>query len=61
MADENRDKLVEMIGRWYVEAGKYDVMPVDGSGLLRAAVEKPMAAPRNKYTLFPATAAPPMR
>jgi arylsulfatase len=56
VAAENREKLIEMIGRWYVEAGKYDVMPIDGSGLLRAAVEKPMAAPpRNKYVLFPRT------
>ncbi len=56
VAGENREQLIEMIGRWYVEAGKYDVMPVDGSGLLRAAVEKPMAAPpRDTYVLFPGT------
>jgi hypothetical protein len=31
-------------------------MPVDGSGLLRAAVEKPLAAPpRDRYTLYPGT------
>ena len=33
LAAEHRDKLIELIGTWYVEAGKYDVMPVDGSGL----------------------------
>ena len=33
LAAENRDKLIAMIATWYVEAGKYDVMPVDGSGL----------------------------
>jgi hypothetical protein len=56
VAGENREQLIEMIGRWYVEAGKYEVMPVDGSGLLRAAVEKPMAAPpRDTYVLFPGT------
>ena len=29
-----------MIATWYVEAGKYDVMPVDGSGLARMIAEK---------------------
>jgi arylsulfatase len=56
LASEHRDKLIEMIGRWYVEAGKYDVMPIDGSGLARAIVEKPSAAPaRDRYVLFPNT------
>jgi arylsulfatase len=57
LASEHPDKLVEMIGRWYVEAGKYDVMPVDGSGLARAIVEKPSAAmaARDRYVLFPNT------
>ena len=56
VASENREKLIEMIGRWYVEAGKYDVMPVDGSGLARAIVEKPLAAPaRDRYVLYPGT------
>ena len=35
VAEENRDKLIALIATWYVEAGKYDVMPVDGSGLAR--------------------------
>jgi arylsulfatase len=56
VAAEHRDKLIEMIGRWYVEAGKYDVLPVDGSGLQRALVEKPRGAPaRDLYVLFPGT------
>jgi arylsulfatase A-like enzyme len=56
LASENREKLIEMIGRWYVEAGKYDVMPVDGSGLARAITEKPLAAPaRDRYVLYPGT------
>ena len=33
VAADNRDRLIAMIGTWYVEAGKYDVMPIDGSGL----------------------------
>ena len=56
LAAERRDKLIEMIGTWYVEAGKYGVMPVDGSGLARMVVEKPLiAAPRNQYQYVPGT------
>ena len=32
LAAEHRDRLIALIATWYVEAGKYDVMPVDGSG-----------------------------
>ena len=56
VAADNREKLIEMIGRWYVEAGKYDVFPVDGSGLARMVSEKPLVgAPRDSYTYFPNT------
>ena len=33
LAAENRDKLIEMIGRWWAEAGKYQVLPIDGNVL----------------------------
>ena len=53
VAFENRDRLIEMIGTWYVEAGKYNVMPIDGSGLARMIGEKPLIAlPRDSYTLL---------
>jgi arylsulfatase A-like enzyme len=56
LAAENPAKLTEMIGRWYVEAGKYDVMPIDGTLLARALTEKPLAAPaRDRYVLYPGT------
>ncbi len=56
VAAEHRDRLIAMIGTWYVEAGKYGVMPVDGSGLLRMIAEKPLvAAPRDSYTYLPGT------
>ena len=32
LAEKNRAKLIEMVGTWYVEAGKYDVLPVDSRG-----------------------------
>jgi hypothetical protein len=45
-----------MIGTWYVEAGKYDVMPIDGSALARMVGEKPLIAlPRDSYTYLPNT------
>ncbi len=52
----NREKLIALIATWYVEAGKYGVMPVDGSGLQRMIAEKPQAAgARDSYTYIPDT------
>jgi len=56
VAQENRPKLIELIGMWYAEAGKYNVLPVDGSGVARVLVEKPEAArPRDRYVYRPNT------
>jgi arylsulfatase len=56
VAAENRLRLIAMIGTWYVEAGKYDVMPIDGSGLPRMVADKPLIAlPRDRYTYLPDT------
>ncbi len=56
IAEANRDTLIALIATWYVEAGKYDVMPVDGSGLARMIAEKPLVAvPRESYTYQPGT------
>ena len=56
VAAEHRDRLIALIATWYVEAGKYDVMPVDGSGLARFAGEKPLVAPpRSTYVYRPGT------
>ena len=56
LADQHRDKLIELIAMWYTEAGKYNVFPVDGSGPQRFLVERPQVAePRNRYTYRPAT------
>jgi len=56
VAAENRDRLIAMIATWYVEAGKYQVMPVDGSGLPRMMADKPLIArPRDSYTYRPNT------
>ena len=56
LAAKHRDRLIALIATWYVEAGKYDVMPVDGSGLARFVTEKPMiAAPRDRFIYYPDT------
>ena len=52
----HRAKLIELIGQWYVEAGKYNVLPVDGRGQQRFADERPqIAADRSSYTYYPGT------
>ncbi|MBK9180976.1 MAG: arylsulfatase [Acidimicrobiales bacterium] len=56
LAAEHRDKLIALIATWYVEAGKYDVMPVDGSGLARIIGEKPtVSLPRDRFVYRPNT------
>jgi arylsulfatase len=56
VAAANRDRLIALIATWYVEAGKYGVMPIDGSALQRMVAEKPQAAPaRDSYTYIPGT------
>ena len=58
LAAEHRDKLIELIGQWYVEAGKYNVLPVDGRGVQRFMEERPaIAADRTSYTYYPGTQA----
>jgi arylsulfatase len=52
----NRARLIEMIAQWYVEAGKYNVMPIDGRGPQRVADERPaIAVDRSSYTYYPHT------
>jgi arylsulfatase len=52
----HRAKLIEMIAQWYVEAGKYNVMPVDGRGPIRVMDERPtIAVARTSYTYYPDT------
>ena len=56
LALQHRDKLIEMITQWYVEAGKYNVLPLDGSALERLITERPqIAGARTSYTYRPGT------
>jgi arylsulfatase len=42
-----------MIATWYVEAGKYNVLPIDGSALQRFAQERPqITKDRIRYTYY---------
>ena len=56
LAASHPGKLIEMIAMWYVEAGKYNVLPVDGSALERIITERPQVAePRERYVYRPGT------
>jgi len=56
LAATNRDKLIEMIGTWYVEAGKYNVLPIDSRGTLRLGEPRPqIAVERKSYTYYSGT------
>jgi arylsulfatase A-like enzyme len=56
VAEDNRARLIEMIAQWYVEAGKYNVLPVDGRGQQRLAEERPVIAKdRDRYVYYPGT------
>ncbi|HMH57936.1 MAG TPA: sulfatase-like hydrolase/transferase, partial [Galbitalea sp.] len=54
LAAGNQAKVIEMVGRWWTEAGKYGVMPLDGDARSRLGLERPtIARPREKYVYYP--------
>ena len=56
IAGQNREKLIEMVTLWYVEAGKYQVLPIDSRGTRRMADPRPqLTEDRTTYTLYPQT------
>ncbi len=56
LAAEERARLIAMIGMWYTEAGRYNVLPIDSRGTARIAEERPhIAVGRNRYVLYPGT------
>jgi hypothetical protein len=60
LAETHRDKLIEMIALWYVEAGKYNVLPLDSRGTARGADERPqLTKDRQTYVYYPGTQAVP--
>jgi arylsulfatase len=60
VADKEKGRLIAMIGMWYNEAGKYNVLPIDSRGTQRIAEERPqIAISQDRYTLYPDTQAIP--
>jgi arylsulfatase A-like enzyme len=60
LAAANRERLLELIAMWYVEAGKYQVLPLDTRGAQRLAEPRPqLTTPRSRYTYFPGTSSVP--
>jgi arylsulfatase len=60
LAEKERARLIEMIAMWYVEAGKYQVLPIDSRLTLRLGDERPqLTRDRKKYTYFPHTSSVP--
>jgi arylsulfatase len=56
LAASERDRLIAMIGMWYVEAGKYDVLPIDSRGTMRFVDPRPqIAEDRKQYIYHPNT------
>src|SRR5690625_92384 len=52
LADERRDKLIEMIALWYIEAGKYQVLPLDNRVVERMTAERPVLADRREHHVY---------
>jgi arylsulfatase len=56
IADQNRAKLIELIATWYVEAGKYNVLPIDSRGIQRIIDARPqIGGDLTSYTYYPNT------
>ncbi len=56
VAEQHRDILIAMITRWYVEAGRYNVLPLDGRGQERFGEERPrLTRERTRYVYYPDT------
>ncbi len=54
LAKEFPKKLEEMKIRWWAQAARFKVLPLDGRGNVRLAEPRPqMSAPRDKYVYYP--------
>ncbi|AKV00883.1 Sulfatase precursor [Labilithrix luteola] len=48
-------KMIELVGLWWAEAGRHNVLPLDDRFQERALARKGLVADRSKYTFFPGT------
>jgi arylsulfatase A-like enzyme len=57
LAAEHPDKVEQLVALWYVEAGKYDVLPLDDRSVaeLVAAQPEAMIPPGGVYRYYPGT------
>jgi arylsulfatase len=54
LASEESDRLHQMIERWWVEAGRYQVLPLDPRPLPALVHERPLSVPhRKRYVYYP--------
>jgi len=54
LAAEHPEKLRELVSLWWAEAGKYKVLPIDGSVFERSVAERPqLTRERSKYVFYP--------
>ena len=54
LAEKHSEKLAELIERWWVEAGKYNVLPLDSRMQSRMGERKPSTTPTgNRYVYYP--------
>ena len=57
LADQHPERLAALIERWWVEAGKYNVLPLDSRMQLRMGERKPSTVPDgNRFVYFPGMA-----
>ena len=63
LAAEHPDKLQELIGLWWTEAGRYQALPLENRNALEIlTTERPqLSKPRNRYIYYPGGAESPNR
>jgi len=54
-ADAEPERLQAMVDRWWVEAERYQVLPVDSSPFFEAIAREPVTPPRGRYRYWPGT------
>jgi hypothetical protein len=52
LTEQYPQKHIEMITRWYIEAGKYNVLPLDSTLFQRLAVERPRLAKKREQMIY---------
>jgi arylsulfatase len=58
LASQHPEKLQELVGLWWVEAGRYNALPLEDRGVVEIlGTERPqIAKPRSRYVYYPGCA-----